>query len=44
MREIDGPKITVTKKTSITRLDHVPIVIDNHPRELFAHTPSLLLS
>lgn len=44
MREVDGPKITVTKKTSITKLDDSPTVIDNNLRNLFAHTPGLLVS
>lgn len=44
MREVDGPLITVTKKTSITKLDHIPTVVDNNLRELFAQTPGLLIS
>ncbi|MEO8670964.1 MAG: TonB-dependent receptor [Tahibacter sp.] len=44
MREVDGPFITVTKKTSITKLDSIPTVIDNNLRGLFAQTPGLLVS
>jgi Fe(3+) dicitrate transport protein len=44
MKEVDGPLITVTKKTSITKLDNVPTVVDNNLRELFAQTPGLYLS
>ncbi len=41
MREVDGPLITVTKKTSITKLEYLPTVIDNNLRALFAQTPGL---
>jgi Fe(3+) dicitrate transport protein len=44
MKEVDGPLITVTKKTSITRLDIIPTVIDNNLRDLFAQTPGLFYS
>ena len=44
MKEVDGPLITVTKKTSITKLDNIPTVVDNNLRELFAQTPGLYLS
>jgi Fe(3+) dicitrate transport protein len=44
MREVDGPLITVTKKTSITKLDNIPTVVDNNLRELFAQTPGLYVS
>ena len=43
MREVDGPLITVTKKTSITKTDNIPTVIDNF-RNLFAQTPGLYYS
>ncbi|WP_395680056.1 TonB-dependent receptor family protein [Dokdonella sp.] len=43
MREVDGPLITVTKKTSITKTDNIPTVIDNF-RNLFAQTPGLFYS
>lgn len=44
MKEVDGPLITVTKKTSITILDNIPTVVDNNLRDLFAQTPGLFLS
>jgi len=44
MKEVDGPLITVTKKTSITKLDNIPTVIDNNLRNLFAQTPGLFVS
>ncbi len=44
MREVDGPLITVTKKTSITKLDNIPTVEDNNLRHLFAQTPGLYVS
>jgi Fe(3+) dicitrate transport protein len=44
MKEVDGPLITVTKKTSITKLDNVPTVVDNNLRNLFAQTPGLFVS
>ncbi len=44
MKEVDGPLITVTKKTSITKLDSIPTVVDNNLRALFAQTPGLLVS
>jgi Fe(3+) dicitrate transport protein len=44
MREVDGPLITVTKKTSITKVDNIPTVIDNNLRALFAQTPGLFYS
>ncbi|MEZ5462892.1 TonB-dependent receptor family protein [Dokdonella sp.] len=44
MKEVDGPLITVTKKTSITKLDTVPTVMDNNLRALFSQTPGLFVS
>jgi Fe(3+) dicitrate transport protein len=44
MREVDGAQITVTKKTSITKLDSIPTVVDNNLRDLFAQTPGLFVS
>src|SRR5690242_18627014 len=32
--EVDGTKITVTKKTTVTKLDLVPTIVDNNQREL----------
>ncbi len=44
MKEVDGPLITVTKKTSITKLDNVPTIVDNNLREVFAQTPGIYYS
>jgi Fe(3+) dicitrate transport protein len=44
MKEVDGPLITVTKKTSITKLDNIPTVTDNNLRDLFAQTPGIFYS
>jgi Fe(3+) dicitrate transport protein len=44
MKEVDGTEITVTKKTSITKLDNIPTVVDNNLRDLFAQTPGLFVS
>src|SRR6476661_7098627 len=44
MREVDGPRVTVTKKTSITKVQNLPAVVDNSLRNLFAQTPGLQLS
>jgi Fe(3+) dicitrate transport protein len=42
--EVDGTRITVTKKTSVAKLDLVPTITDNNQRELFARTPGLFVS
>jgi len=42
--EVDGTKITVTKKTSVTKLDQVPTIVENNQRELFSRTPGLFVS
>jgi Fe(3+) dicitrate transport protein len=42
--EVDGTKVTVTKKTSVTKLDLVPTIVDDNQRELFARTPGLFVS
>ncbi len=44
MPEVDGTKITVTKKTSVTKLDLVPTIVGNNQRELFSRTPGLFVS
>ncbi|HEX5257186.1 MAG TPA: TonB-dependent receptor [Sphingomicrobium sp.] len=44
MPEVDGTKITVTKKTSITKLDLLPTIVENNQRELFSRTPGLTVS
>jgi Fe(3+) dicitrate transport protein len=42
--EVDGTKITVTKKTSVTKLDLVPTIEDNNQRQLFSRTPGVFIS
>ena len=42
--EVDGAKITVTKKSSVEKLDLMPTVIDNNQRELFSRLPGLLVT
>ena len=44
MPEVDGTKITVTKKTSITKLDLLPTVVADNQRALFSRTPGLFVS
>jgi Fe(3+) dicitrate transport protein len=44
MPEVDGTKITVSKKTSVTKLDLVPTIVGNNQRELFSRTPGLFVS
>jgi len=44
MPEVDGTKITVTKKTSVTKLDQIPTIVENNQRELFSRTPGLFVS
>ena len=44
MPEVDGTKITVTKKTSITRLDLLPTIVADNQRALFSRTPGLFIS
>jgi Fe(3+) dicitrate transport protein len=44
MPEVDGTRITVTKKTSVTKLDLLPTIIDNNQRALFSRTPGLFVS
>ncbi|MEO6967561.1 MAG: TonB-dependent receptor [Rhodanobacteraceae bacterium] len=44
MPEVDGTRITVTKKTTVTKLDHVPTIIDNNVQQLFVRSPGLLVS
>ncbi len=44
MPEVDGTKITVTKKTSVTKLDLLPTIVDNNQRTLFSRTPGLFVS
>jgi len=42
--EVDGPTITVTKKTSVELLDAQPTIIDNHEREVFDRLPGVVLA
>ncbi len=42
--EVDGPTITVTKKTSVVKLADQPSVIDNNQREIFDHLPGIVLA
>jgi Fe(3+) dicitrate transport protein len=44
MPEVDGTKITVTKKTSVTKLDLLPTIVANNERALFSRTPGLFVS
>jgi Fe(3+) dicitrate transport protein len=44
MPEVAGTKITVTKKTTVTKLDQQPTVIDNNLQELFARSPGILVT
>jgi Fe(3+) dicitrate transport protein len=44
MKEVDGPLITVTKKTTVTKTDSIPTIVDNNLRNLFAQTPGLFYS
>lgn len=44
MPEVDGTKVTVTKKTSVTKLDLLPTIINDNQRELFSRTPGLFVS
>jgi Fe(3+) dicitrate transport protein len=42
--EVDGPTITVTKKTSVVKLDEQPSVIDNNQREILDRLPGIVLA
>jgi Fe(3+) dicitrate transport protein len=42
--EVDGTTITVTKKTSVVKLDDQPTVIDNNQREIFNRLPGIVLA
>ena len=44
MAEVDGPKITVTKKTTVTKLNLQPTVIGGNQKQLFARSPGLLVT
>ncbi|MBX6420154.1 MAG: TonB-dependent receptor [Nevskia sp.] len=42
--EVDGTAITVTKKTSVEKLDAQPTVIDNNQRALFDRLPGIVIA
>ena len=42
--EVDGPRITVTKKTTVTHLADQPTVIGNNLNQALARTPGVLVS
>jgi Fe(3+) dicitrate transport protein len=42
--EVDGTTITVTKKTSVVKLDDQPTMIDNNQREVFDRLPGIVLA
>jgi Fe(3+) dicitrate transport protein len=42
--EVDGQTITVTKKTSVVKMDNQPTVIDNNQREIFDRLPGIVLA
>ena len=42
--EVDGATITVTKKTTVSRLVDQPSVIDNNQREIFNRLPGIVLA
>ena len=42
--EVNGETITVTKKTSVVKLDNQPTVIDNNQREIFDRLPGIVLA
>ena len=44
MPELAGTKITVTKKTTVTKLDHVPTIVDNNQQQAFARSPGILVT
>src|SRR5581483_5954168 len=44
MPEVAGTQITVTKKTTVTKLDDQPTIIDNNVQQLFARSPGIFVS
>ena len=44
MPEVAGTRITVTKKTTVTKLDQQPTVVGNNLQQLFARSPGLLVT
>jgi Fe(3+) dicitrate transport protein len=44
MPEVAGATITVTKKTTVTKLENQPTVVDNNLQQLFARSPGVLVT
>ncbi len=44
MREVSGTQITVTKRTTVTKLDLQPTIADNNLQQLFSRSPGLLVT
>src|SRR6185312_12389165 len=44
MAEVSGTQITVTKKTTVTKLDDQPTIIANNMQQLFVRSPSFFVS
>ncbi len=44
MPELEDTKITVTKKTTVTKLDHVPTIVNDNQQQAFAQSPGILVS
>ena len=44
MKEVSGTQITVTKKTTVTKLDQIPTIIDNDQQQAFARSPGILVT
>jgi Fe(3+) dicitrate transport protein len=44
LSEVDGSRITVTKKATVTHLDLQPTVIDNNLDQLLARSPGVMVS
>ena len=44
MAEVSGTQITVTKKTTVTKLDDQPTIIDNNMQQLFVRSPGIFVS
>lgn len=42
--EVDGPTITVTKKTSVVQMNDLPTIIDNDQRAIFDRLPGIVLA
>jgi len=42
--EVNGPTITVTKKTSVVELNDIPTIIDNNQREVFDELPGIVIA